>query len=389
MATPEPTTTNIFNSTDLVLDLDPTTIDRAWQTSNSIADNFSRWQSYLNQIALEVFLPWLQTEEDITAQALEPAIQNDLWQLVTGTAIAMTDAKLVLIPTEAEDKSELRVPQEWIDIPQWTADYYLAVQVSLDAGFVRLWGYGTHQKLKNGSFSISDRTYSLSDEQIITDLNALWVARELCPNEVTQAAVEPVAELDSNRAETLMQRLSSPDVVLPRLEVPFVTWAGLIQNPSWCRRLTAARNGATKTPILQWLQGIADIAPEFGWRQFELTANGAGARSVASGEVTAVPAVGLAKRIEIGDRPYELRILPLEEGAWRFELCCLTPGCMIPIGFKLRLLTEGFQGFEGNEDTATEAVSRLWIEVDLEPGESLIWQIEPIPNDYRQEVLQF
>lgn len=387
MATPEPTT--IFNSTDLVLQLDPTTPERAWQTNKSIADNFSRWQSYLNQVALEVCLPWLQTEADPTAHVDNPATQKDLWQLVTGTVIAIADAKLMLIPTEAEDRSELRVPQEWIDIPQWRADYYLAVQVSLDAGFVRIWGYGTHQQLKNGSFSFSDRSYSLSEDELVTDLNALWVARELCPNEVTQAAVAPVAELSSSRVESLIKRLGSRDVVLPRLEVPFATWAGLILERNWCRRLTAVRNGATRTPVLQWLQSMNGISAEFGWRQFELTPNPLGARSVTSADATAVPAVGLAKQLEIGDRPYELRILPLEEGAWRFELCCLTPGCTIPVGFKLRLVTEDLQGFEGNEVTATEPVAHLWIEVDMEPGETSIWQIEPVPNNYQREVLQF
>ena len=74
---------------------------------------------------------------------------------------------------------------------------------------------------------------------------------------------------------------------------------------------------------------------------------------------------------------------------WRFELCCLTPGCMIPEGFKLRLLTEDLQAFEGNQDMATETVEYLCIEVDLEPGEALVWQIEPTPENYQQEILQF
>jgi len=26
------------------------------------------------------------------------------------------------------------VPQEWVDIPEWAADYYLAVQVNPDSG---------------------------------------------------------------------------------------------------------------------------------------------------------------------------------------------------------------------------------------------------------------
>jgi len=32
------------------------------------------------------------------------------------------------------------VPQEWVDIPEWAADYYLAVQVNPDSGS----GLGIH-----------------------------------------------------------------------------------------------------------------------------------------------------------------------------------------------------------------------------------------------------
>lgn len=383
----------IFNPTHLVLELDQTTIDRAWSDQNS-SNASSRWQGYLNHVALNTFLPWLKTEEDATAKAeLDQTTQAAIWEVVNGTAIAIQNAKLVLIPTEAADLSELRVAQEWIDIAKWTADYYLAVEVNVDAGYLRVWGYATHQQLKNGNFSHGDRTYSLSEDELITDINALWVARELCPDEITQAVVEPIAELATAQAENLIERLGSQSQLLPRLAVPFAIWAALIQNPTWCRRLAATRRGTrTKTPVLQWLQqGMANLTAEFGWRQIEITPSVIGARGVTTiAESIAVPAFGLAKRLNIANQPYELKILPLEEvGSWRFELCCLTPGCMIPAGFKLRLLTEDLQAFEGNQDMATEAVEHLCIEVDLEPEEALVWQIEPTPENYQQEILQF
>ena len=382
------TTTNstIFNPTHLVLELDRSTVERAWSNRGS-ANAFSQWQSYLNQVVLNTFLPWLR--EELSAESLQVS-QID-WELVNGTAINIEDARLLLVPSEAEDLSELRVPQEWIDIPAYRADYYLAVQVNIDAGYIRIWGYTTHQQLKNnGNFDRSDRTYSLSDDEIITDINALWVARELCPDEVTQAAVEPVTELNRDRVENLIERLGSKTQLLPRLAVPFTTWAGLIQNPTWCRRLAAARRGTPiKTPVLQWLQqGLTDLTA-VGWRAIEMSPSASGARGVSTSEATAVPAVGLAKKLAIAQQPYELRILPLELEGWRFELCCLTPGCMISEGFKLRLLTEDLESFEGNEDIATEPVEKLCLEVDLEPGEALVWQIEPTPDNYQSEVLQF
>ena len=188
---------SLFNPTQLVLELNETTINQAWSDSQNAANDQSRWQNYLNQLALNTFLPWLQTEEDSSAQAgFDLATHADIWEVVNGTAINLQDAKLVLIPTEAEDSSELRVSQEWIDIPEWSADYYLAVQVNIDAGYIRVWGYATHQQLKTkANFSHNDRSYTLTDDELISDIDVLWVARELCPEEVTQAEVEPVTAI--------------------------------------------------------------------------------------------------------------------------------------------------------------------------------------------------
>ncbi len=388
----------IFNPTHLVLEIEPATMDQAWSQSSNAGNSASRWQSYLNQVALNVFLPWLQTEEDAAAEVGFPhAAQANIWEVVNGTAIAIKDAKLVLIPTEVEDLDELRVPQEWIDVPEWVADYYLAVQVNVDAGYVRIWGYTTHQQLKNeGDFSYSDRTYSLTEDQLITDIDALWIARELCPDEVTQTAVTTIAELAPAQAENLIERLGSQSQLLPRLAVPFATWAALMQNPRYCQGLANLRRSSSlKTPVLQWFkQGITRATSEFGWRKIEMTLSAEGSKGAAisnpTSETNIVPDFGLAKKLAISSQPYELKILPLAEvGSWRFELCCITPGCMIPEGFKLRLLTEDLQAFEGNEDVAKSAVECLAIEVDLEPGESLVWQVEPTPDDYQQELLQF
>ena len=85
----------IFNPTQLVLELEQATIDQAWSQSNNCGNAASRWQSYLNQVVLNVFLPWLQTEEDATAQpGFSQAAQADIWEVVNGTAIAIKDAKL-------------------------------------------------------------------------------------------------------------------------------------------------------------------------------------------------------------------------------------------------------------------------------------------------------
>ena len=61
----------------------------------------------------------------------------------------------------------------------------------------------------------------------------------------------------------------------------------------------------------------------------------------------------------------------------------------MPTGFRLILLTEDLQPFEGNEEVATQPVEELVIEVALEAGEGIVWETVPAANQYDVEVLRF
>lgn len=353
----------------------------------------SRWNAILNSICLNAVLPWLKAEYAPQARVWSniSAALPSFWEIVNGTAIDIGTTRLVLIPSETIDISELRVPQEWVDIPSWAADYYLAVQVNSDQGWVRIWGYTTHQQLKtSGHYDPSDRTYSLDGEDLILDLNVLWVARQLCPQELTRGVITPLPALPLAQAENLLQRLGDPAIATPRLEVPFELWGALLDHGGWRQRLSERRQGLPEQwSILQWLQaGISDFAQQIGWQRIEFRPNLVGARGVE--QTTAVPV--LSRELIIAGQAYVLQVLPqgnLEEPIWRFELRNASLGAPIPSGFKLRLLTEDLQTFANNEDTATTAVDRLYIEVALEPGEGLVWEIEPVPENYNQEILRF
>ncbi|MDY6899591.1 MAG: DUF1822 family protein, partial [Cyanobacteriota bacterium] len=114
----------------------------------------ARWRSYLNSLCTNTVLEYLQdyikNETDISQN---PQIwqENDLssiWNLVNGTAIKLGSTKLILIPHEDKDFSEFKVPREWVDLPQWVGDYYLAVEINLEQCWLRICGYTTHQQLK-------------------------------------------------------------------------------------------------------------------------------------------------------------------------------------------------------------------------------------------------
>lgn len=371
--------------TQVWLEISQASQSQAWQQCQSFSTP-SRWNAYLNQLCLDAVLPWLQEEYTQATPWLSRPLA--IWDVVNGTAIALDTARLVVIPTETIDSSELRVPQEWVDIPGWVADYYLAAQVNLDEQWVRIWGYTTHQQLKTGQYDAGDRTYCLDASGLIQDLSVLWVARQLCPQEPTRATVTPLSALPLAQAENLLQRLSNPSVTAPRLAVPFELWAALLEHSGWRQRLYERRQRLPEQwSVLQWLRaGVSDLAQQVGWQRVELQPSLVGARG--SEQVTAASV--LSRQLIIAGQSYELQILPQGTSAeqWRFELRSAL-GAVIPSGFKLRLLTEDRQGFENNEDIATTAVDRLYVEVVLEPGEGLVWEVEPAPENCDHEILRF
>ncbi|HHP7232369.1 MAG TPA: DUF1822 family protein, partial [Xenococcaceae cyanobacterium] len=248
--------TIVFDPTQLVIELPAALQQQAWHQSQNAATPSSRWQSYLNQLTLAAFINIVREEQVATVKPwLNRQNLANIAELVNGTAIMLGDARVVLILSEAEDIEELRIPQEWIDLPEWLADYYLAVQVNVDAGYLRVWGYTTHQTVKTiATYSPTDRTYTLENPDLITDLNAFWLARELCPEEVTQVPVSPIAALSPIQASNLIQRLGTTEIILPRLAVPFTMWAALLQNSAWRNGLVEKRRGIERVSVLNWLQ---------------------------------------------------------------------------------------------------------------------------------------
>ncbi|MBD2101054.1 DUF1822 family protein [Leptolyngbya sp. FACHB-261] len=403
--TSDPALLELADPSQLGLELPDDLQEQAWQQSQRLSAASDRWNAYINSLCLNAFLPWLQ--EQVPEATVWPGSRAlaSIWQFTTGTAITLSASRvlpfvqapsahpsgerLVLIPSESIDMSELRVPQEWVDIPEWAADYYLFCSVSPDDGWMQVRGYTTHHQLKTlGNYDAADRTYSLDADALIADLNVLLIARQRCPEEVTRAAIAPLPVLPLAQAENLLQRLGNPSLALPRLAVPFTLWGALIAHGGWRQRLHERRQGLQEQwSILQWLQaGVSELAELSGWGRAELQANPLGSRGAAQ----ATPLTVLSRSLVIAGEPYELSVLQGDSvQAWRFELRASSLGGRIPSGFKLRLLTEDLQGFENNETTATKAVEQLYVEVALEPGESLVWEVEPTPENYEREILRF
>lgn len=364
--------------------------NQTWRQFETLPTPQSHWNAYINQLAATAIIQWLR--EDIVRGANLLPNQTSLvniWEIVNGTAIQIDNARCIIIPTTAIDTSEITVPQEWVDIPDWSADYYIAAQVDIESACVKIYGYTTHLQLKQqAEFSTAQRTYSLAETDLISDINILWVSRQLCPELATKAEIIALPPLELTQANNLIDRLGNTSILLPRLAIPFSMWGALITHDGWRQKLYERRIGLPEQRSLrQWFEnGITELASLAGWNSLGYQA-GLASRSTN----TTTGAAPISRQLQIDNQQYELQIEvegDITDGTFRVSLQSLsTPN--IPNGYILRLLTEDLAPFPDNESIATTQTASLEITVTLEQGEGIVWEIEPTPANYEREILRF
>ncbi|MBW4465835.1 MAG: DUF1822 family protein [Pegethrix bostrychoides GSE-TBD4-15B] len=235
----------LFDSISL-LPIEPQIQAAAWQQSRRFSTAAAQWNAYLNQLCLQTLLPYLR-EDAPQANVAPTAARN--WEFVNGSAVVWEQQgyqqRLVLVPTETIDLDEIRISQEWVDIPRWVADYYLAAQVNPDESWVRLGGFVTHDQLKQrASLDAIDRTYCLDGVDLIPDVSLLWLSqrlgRESGQREVTRAELPELPRLSVAELDDLVQQLNGLEPSHLRLAVAFERWAALLEHDDWQQRLSSS-----------------------------------------------------------------------------------------------------------------------------------------------------
>jgi Protein of unknown function (DUF1822) len=339
-----------------------------------------QWRATIHRLALAAIEPWLAETLDCTPRPWpNRSAQTGLWKWFDGAVLRCGDRRIVVLATTAIDRDELRVPQEWVDLPDWCADYYLAAQVDVDAGLVTLWSYASHGQLKAGEYDSFDRSYSLTADHLFGEVALLAMVRE-----TTRTELAPISLPTAIQAQQLIDRLATE--TWPRQVIPTAQWLGLISHGGWRQQLLARQAGQQLNSITDWWQrsrSSIDSAIDslVNWTPSTLAPIG----------VRSTPQDVLTRELIIADRAFQLSILPIDSDsqstAWRFVLRAELG--LIPIGYKLILLTEDLQAFEHNDDEAIEVCSELMVEVEVEPGEGLVWEISPECEGYDREILRF
>jgi hypothetical protein len=239
----------------LRLTIDQVDLETTWQQSQHHSHPIARYNGYLNGACLNALFNWLSDWPE--PQNPQPLVWHgqdlaSIWEVVNGTAIQIGGSRLVFIPSDESDLAEICVPQEWVDIPSWAGDYYVAVQVNLDGDdddrcWLEVCGFATHQQLKHqGRYSAGDRTYSLAIDELTASLTVMQITLGLN----LQAEVAPVLNLSEMDAAKLLQVLGDSSLYSPRLKVSFEQWAAFLANDKYRQQLYNLRLGIIQEPAV-------------------------------------------------------------------------------------------------------------------------------------------
>lgn len=244
-------------------------------SNKDYSNDAASWNAYINSISLTIFKDWYESDSNSKLDVF-PCNISSVWEFVTGFAVQIGKIRLVLIPNEFRDTQEFSVPQEWVDIPEWVAHYYIAVQINLTDNYLRIWGYTSHDVLKNqGEYDKFERMYLLDGEDLLTDLNSLWVTQELDSENLKPIkAINSSSDLSSEIAKQIIENYSHPSPYSPRLDISFDDWSCLLQNNDWRQKFYQERlkqanvRHQTFVQLSSWLKSNVLHLHE-GWQDFE------------------------------------------------------------------------------------------------------------------------
>jgi Protein of unknown function (DUF1822) len=259
----------------LWLEITPADLDRATPNPQIYTNPTGINNALLSRLCLDKFQTWLHDREINHRVSFTADELPQIWDVISGGAIEIDRTRIILIPSDLLDRDELRVPQEWVDLPNLLGAYYLGVQVDLESGSMNISGFVSHRSLKQqGRYSSLDRSYSLDSDFLVPDLDLLWVSAELTL--AARAAVPELPKIALESALESIQDLSTPSPYSPRLMLDFEAWGAILNNQNLRSQLYQTRlskMAIERAPVpLQlgaWLRQEFTNAIANGWQNYQ------------------------------------------------------------------------------------------------------------------------
>jgi Protein of unknown function (DUF1822) len=225
----------------------------------------------LNRIAIEQISNYLVDMGLVvkTAFPTEDSYLSLVSKVVDGFVILVSGVKVAFIPSQNIDLAGFEIHQEWIDLDNWAADYYVPFQIvgvgeasacaeasrneNCEYNYLHLWGFISHQSIQQkADLDRTLRSYEIDSADLIT-LDTLWVSCELVGKGIAseRGKVPHLAPLSTSAAAATIDRLQQHQSVFsPRLLLSFEEWGAIMNTPEYLHRYAHPVPAITK--IANW-----------------------------------------------------------------------------------------------------------------------------------------
>jgi Protein of unknown function (DUF1822) len=188
----------------------------------------------LNLHCKSIIKEWLETDRGLSSTEDFPysgILKNDrlVSKIVNGFCLKIEKSKVVFIPSEQLDIDRFEVAQEWVDLKNWMGDYYVPIQVDVDAQYLHLWGTISHQELKQTEEPDDEifRYYNVDADRMVDNLEVLWTSCEIAPD---PRSVN-IPELVTQGVGTFIKRVKSEaGSNFDRLILQFNEWGAILDS---------------------------------------------------------------------------------------------------------------------------------------------------------------
>ncbi len=189
----------------------------------------------INLYCKNIIKEWLETERGLSSTEDFPYTgvpdkDRLVSKIVNGFCLKINNtSRVIFIPSEQLDIDSFEVAQEWVDLTKWMGDYYVPVQVDIDAQHLHLWGTITHQDLKQIAEPDDEmfRYYNVAADRTIDDLEVLWTSCELEPEPRSKNIPALVKEGVGNFIKRVK---SEAGTNFDRLILPFIEWGAILND---------------------------------------------------------------------------------------------------------------------------------------------------------------
>lgn len=267
------------------IELEPDSMDQAVQLSGQLVNEARQWQTYLNALALFGFEQWLReraVQKPMHLQSCSVRQPQYANVLETVCNLRVGEFKLCLITLGSSTDEVVQLSRAVVDLPEFTAHFYVVLEVLEEQEQVNVWGFLRHDQLIEHLQSANlaaapDWTYHLplswfepNPDLLLLYLSCLdpaAISLPLIPDRLATLAHQ------QDQLGALSSRLRSPDVPLWQV----LSWeqgVAVLTSPAlldWLYRLQNQEMSSPPLHLTEVLQRLTQPAINVGcWLRDEL-----------------------------------------------------------------------------------------------------------------------